>query len=101
MRISDWSSDVCSSDLTALSSGSAAPRAEFLFPMRGWKVAGLLGELGHIGVLVPHGGLEGRDRRRQIQDSGVLVPHEGLEDEDSRRSEGTRTVLVPNGGLEG
>src|SRR3546814_2979290 len=78
VRISDWSSDVCSSDLevTALSSGSAAPRAEFLFPMRGWKVAGLLGELRHSGVLVPHGGLEGRDRRRQIQDSGVLVPHE-------------------------
>src|SRR3546814_3126263 len=69
--------------------------------MRGWKVAGLLGELGHIGVLVPHGGLEGRDRRRQIQDSGVLVPHEGLEDEDSRRSEGARTVLVPHEGLEG
>src|SRR3546814_20466554 len=43
MRISDWSSDVCSSDLSAIRSALLLPLQERLKPLlqgRGWRIAG-------------------------------------------------------------
>src|SRR3546814_16096216 len=89
MRISDWSSDVCSSDL-------------FLFPMRGWKDALLEYTAASVEVLVPHEGLEGTVGPRPGRQQLVLVPHEGLEANAASPAgaAGTPGVLVPHEGLE-
>src|SRR3546814_16791518 len=67
MRISDWSSDVCSSDLSARTRTPVAPE--------GWALGANLGATGGLAGAIQHapdGGLNGRPSRRQKSDSQAI-----------------------------
>src|SRR3546814_20578219 len=93
MRISDWSSDVCSSDLEALHAGGAAVLQLLLLDRAARDLRHVVGRgPGLRGVLHPEvvsAGLEGLERDRGV--AVVLVMH-GIEVEEA---DPRRMVLRP------
>src|SRR3546814_14560333 len=93
MRISDWSSDVCSSDLTRATPAARTGNR----PRRGVSVFALRS---------PYHGHESRDRRRRLAAAGrfearfclALRPRKSL---DGMRMTGYRPYPVPDGSFAG
>src|SRR3546814_9323652 len=73
MRISDWSSDVCSSDLGIRPTRADAQRAKHLFDIGGLRVAVGMGNVAHMGDEVgakdffQRGPERGDQLRRQVR----------------------------------
>src|SRR3546814_10454358 len=84
MRISDWSSDVCSSDLPASRSGGAAASAA---PGRGRRLSGrrrpsvphprIYGQVEHVDQEVDEDVDGGDDQKRTLDDRVVPAQHRG------------------------
>src|SRR3546814_6703771 len=75
MRISDWSSDVCSSDLSRISSAVAARRGQMLgiLPREGWSRWDV------VQVLLPESELQGLDAELRSLSQGLASFQAGFD----------------------